>query len=1646
MENTTLRTITKKMQSLFMAFLMVMSIVPLVALEVDAGTISVDASLQKEQSKTVQLGIKNYALKLNKVIDTQTAMLQVEGETITATLGEHVLLKDGSELVVTEISQQGTTDIVELSLSAEDVHAPVLQGITTDADSVKAGQTITVILTVEDDFTGVSYLAIDAKSPSGGQTLYAGGGVQHNPETTYSFPVAVPTNAEDGFWKISQVLVIDAVANQEYLYNPDDFTKTFRVVSEQSDVQEPELVSIAVTESVFYGETVTLTVVARDDLSGVKTLRATAKSPTGKQNELFTPWQLISENTWQSSIVIKDYAEQGYWKITQLEIEDNAHNKAVLYYGNQYEAGFNVKSNNNKDDTKAPVFSEIKLSPEQLRYGNTVTLRVKLTDDLSGIDESSLFAMLESFAQGQYQYSQQWSYDSQTSTYTTSFSVPKFSEIGPWHLGRLVVRDKAGNELYQWFDKDDYWVYVTGYDDIKKPDLVVKSLELSPTQAKNNENVTMKVVVRNDYAPVARVSWKAIADDIGSNARIGAGWARGNQDGVLENLAVGEERTLTLSFQYNTGTSSPSTTMTYTPSFTIDPENSINELDEHNNKLSGYVRVSGGSSMADAVVAPRTTTDPRDYFDDYYGIEDFYITSEPWVGNVHWNDPNRAYTEKIGNKVIAHLEDASPSLLLDQEDLRFTAYTSGNKIFVEKWVDQGVKYTDKTHLILAYPTPKKVVLEDTGQTYTGTRIDLVLWNDVHDSDATRTMTIQDTPTETASAVTDSVDSGAGGRSSVATSAEAATAVIIPSSTAMPKTIDVMLGDEFVLSAGQTAHVVDYRDMEITLNSISSMSGEDICFSMMGCPGLLYFFAHMDVTARLADNYFSLPFITLTEGKQRGVFGAQLSVLSLNADKGLFKLTKGNDQTVSWVDVGLEPRSVEVTAGEKAYYEIIVEDDRFFGYYGRMEQNYTLDIVGLPFAKDFPSTITLGPGETKRVPLVVDTSSRLNLQKQIVGGTTASSTTVATDRDTVPKTVSLSLRQGTTRTIEMDGELLQLVLETVSATEASFSVNGESSLQLEQGEVWTFGSGFNLTVDSINYHGNFANSAVVTITSPTGVVFVLKGCTDSNIYNKDYCSGLSEGQEVRCDCNTCSCVMGSDGNLYPGSCTEMACNSYSSSSVKEETSGTTTDHLNDVDEEVVVETGTSSGGSGGAGPMVESRSNGGGSDVGTFTQKEGTSKTVTVNGVEYAITVDAVASGPKAYFTVNGESIGDLEEGETYLLKEGSELGVTNMIYYGYASEIGNQVTYTIQTKKVKLTDSVTSVSSYGSSTAPSGGGGAGGGEVPPKEEKGGVGAAWPYIGESAGGGGGAAGPRISDDSTQAEATVTSVTASVRRVQSSESSVVYETVALPATDVAVSATASSTTATESVALPESVVVRPVSAGTFFSPEQLTDKTVAEGEVYHFTVVVISTDGSENDVASGTLVIGNQSSVEKRHTKQIQLIDGWNLVSIPNRLITFDTSTCSEDKKPLAFVYNDEEQKYLSFRDAQKQLGSAFLKYISERALWMYSYTSCTLDVTLGKETLYSDLSLSEGWNLMPVTYDMIGQRFIDLGSNCQYHKLYRWNSEDQQWLSAEISTLITEADLMRGFLVKTTSYCEWGEYTLLPPPMPVEEERASGIRE
>lgn len=93
--------------------------------------------------------------------------------------------------------------------------------------------------------------------------------------------------------------------------------------------------------------------------------------------------------------------------------------------------------------------------------------------------------------------------------------------------------------------------------------------------------------------------------------------------------------------------------------------------------------------------------------------------------------------------------------------------------------------------------------------------------------------------------------------------------------------------------------------------------------------------------------------------------------------------------------------------------------------------------------------------------------------------------------------------------------------------------------------------------------------------------------------------------------------------------------------------------------------------------------------------EGASKTFTVEGTEYDVTVSVITTS-EAKFVVNGESTDSLTEGETYRLNDGTELGVIDILE-NEAGEAagGDKVEFTLGANKIIIGDSNTSLSDFG---------------------------------------------------------------------------------------------------------------------------------------------------------------------------------------------------------------------------------------------------------------------------------------------------------------------------------------------------------------
>lgn len=170
--------------------------------------------------------------------------------------------------------------------------------------------------------------------------------------------------------------------------------------------------------------------------------------------------------------------------------------------------------------------------------------------------------------------------------------------------------------------------------------------------------------------------------------------------------------------------------------------------------------------------------------------------------------------------------------------------------------------------------------------------------------------------------------------------------------------------------------------------------------------------------------------------------------------------------------------------------------------------------------------------------------------------------------------------------------------------------------------------------------------------------------------------------------------------------------------------------------------------------------------------------------------------------------------------------------------------------------------------------------------------------------------------------------------------------------------------------------------------------------------------------------------------LNLHPGWNLVSLSgNKLTRFISTDCSTPtNKLVAFVYLKDQKKYVTLTQAMDILGDEFNDYLSRTAFWIYSYSECSLKVGVETYLGYNELSLSEGWNMVPVTKDMIGQRIGDLTSDCDFTSLYIWDSNEFKWKTITTEYNFNKGMEYKGFIAKTTGYCQLGgSLTILVPP-------------
>jgi|GEM_PF-2074864 len=166
-------------------------------------------------------------------------------------------------------------------------------------------------------------------------------------------------------------------------------------------------------------------------------------------------------------------------------------------------------------------------------------------------------------------------------------------------------------------------------------------------------------------------------------------------------------------------------------------------------------------------------------------------------------------------------------------------------------------------------------------------------------------------------------------------------------------------------------------------------------------------------------------------------------------------------------------------------------------------------------------------------------------------------------------------------------------------------------------------------------------------------------------------------------------------------------------------------------------------------------------------------------------------------------------------------------------------------------------------------------------------------------------------------------------------------------------------------------------------------------------------------------------------KLELQEGWNLITLPGKG-KLSLGTC---EALYGFVYIDGG--YLNMKEAKEKLGEeGLMEYLRKHSFWAYSFRKCYLEFTLEEYTSYTELELSKGWNLLPITEDMIGKSLQDIRGNCEFQKTYLWDAKKQRWEKLDLEEKFSEEQKFQGFIVKVPFSCSLGGVSIpSPPPLP-----------
>jgi methionine-rich copper-binding protein CopC len=420
----------------------------------------------------------------------------------------------------------------EIQGTTPDAVKPEFKSITVDKKVASAGSKINVIVDASDNLSGISDLSaqyiLDYKKADGSTDRDYQYVQFKQTGSKYTASITVNEyNIRSGKWRLENVNIKDNAGNIRYIPNSkinpnysdskDLSSGEFEITGTIVDKNPPALKSVSVSQKTAKaGDSVTLSIDASDDLSGVERAYLYYILPSGETKYLNA--NLIN-GKYQTTININNYTQPGKWKIQYIGLQDKANNWNSIYNSKSGQPLQSWQKSQDLSlgdfeiqgtilDTKKPELKTIIVDKKIAKSGDVINISVGITDDISGVKSINAEYVSPS---GNTRYV---SFKLVDGVYKSTIGINNYTEAGVWKIQSIYLSDNAENSIRIYnskLPKEDWWknfkdfsaynFEVQGTKSDSKPPVVGK-VSLDKTTTKSGDKITITVDALDDLSGI----------------------------------------------------------------------------------------------------------------------------------------------------------------------------------------------------------------------------------------------------------------------------------------------------------------------------------------------------------------------------------------------------------------------------------------------------------------------------------------------------------------------------------------------------------------------------------------------------------------------------------------------------------------------------------------------------------------------------------------------------------------------------------------------------------------------------------------------------------------------------------------------------------------------------------------------------------------------------------------------------------------------------------------------------------------------------------------------------------------------------------------------------------------------------------------